>query len=193
MKSTRAILISLFASCMLGCIGIEDDAMYEDEVLGEVESGILNEAGDREAPVEIMAARPSLSSICSRRCNNSHGQNNCSDYRVSGQVNVSVFPLIEGTSVVPSSILGTTTGWADTSCPNCQWKLDGVTTTSLFGGTAPSVSQAMNDVNVSKSVSSSREYDWSGVVAITIWDPTDSSVGTCTLNVSTSLAGGQLF
>lgn len=179
MKTIYAMLLGM---CLTGCLGLEDEAMYEDEAWEQVEDELMTPA-----------TRPPLSSICGYRCNNSHGVRQCSDHRNSGQVNVSVFPLIENTTKVPSTILGTTTGWANTSCPNCQWALERVTTTSLQGGTGPAVNQAVNDVNVSKTVNVSPEYDWQGDIVLRIWDPTDSSVGSCTLSVTANLSGGFPF
>lgn len=150
-----------------------------------------DEAPDLADHELVTSSRPSLSSICSFVCNNSHGQRACGDQRDSGQVNVAVHPLLEGTTKVPSTILGTTTGWASTSCPNCQWQLESVTTNFVIG-TKPDVAQATNGVAVFKTVSSSRSYEWEGTVALRIFDPTDASVGTCKLSVNVSLHGPLL-
>lgn len=172
----------LLGMCLMGCVGVEDEALYEDETWDQIDDELV-------AP----ASRPPLSSICGFRCNNSHGQQVCGDHRSSGQVGVAIFPLLENTTKVPSTILGTTTGWASTSCPNCQWQLQSITTHHVMGGTRPSVVQATNDVSVSKTVSVSPEYDWLGTAVLRIWDPTDASVGTCTLSVGANLSGGFPF
>ena len=41
-------------------------------------------------------------------------------------------------------------------------------------------------------ITARRQYEWEGIVSITIWDPTDASVGTCALNVETGLYGPLL-
>jgi hypothetical protein len=160
-------------------------------------SGCIDAPSDGQLPEPIdlelaIATRPLLSSICSFKCNNSHGEGICSDQRDSGEVNFAVFPLIEGTTVVPSTILGTTTGWANTSCPNCQWQFVSLTTTELLRGTAPSVSQATNGPAVVKNVTANRIYEWAGTIVLRIFDPTDASVGTCTPSVEGSLVGPLL-
>jgi hypothetical protein len=135
---------------------------------------------------EVASLRPSLASICSYRCFNSHGAYACGDSRFTGQANVGVYPLIENATKVPSTLLGTA-GWSSTSCPNCQWTLNSITTTYLQGGTGPSSATAVNNASVHKTMSQPIEYEWNGTFSITIWDPTDASVGTCTLNVDASL------
>lgn len=165
------VYVMLFGTLLIGCLGAEVDPMSDELVM----------------PV----SRPPLSQICDFRCHNSHGWFQCTDDRASGEANVAIAPLLEGTTKVASTIWGTTSGWASTSCPNCQWQLQRITTTFLFGGTVPSVnSSAIDDVGISKNVNP-RGYEWDGVVSLRIWDPTDASVGTCDLNVDVSLIGGQ--
>ena len=170
------ILLLTLVVCFAGCMPEPE----EDDVADAVEG----DAAD--------ALSTSLSSICSFVCNNSHGQRSCGDQRSSGQVNVAVAPLLENTTKVPDTILGTTRGWTSTSCPNCQWQLESVTTNELIGGGNPDVVQSTNGVAIVKTVSSSRSYEWAGTVVLRIFDPTDASVGTCRLSVAVSLHGPLL-
>jgi len=180
----KRLMLTVFALGMYACaadpVGVGSEPPTDDETADQA---------DHELAI---ASRPSLSSICGFVCNNSHGQRSCGDQRDSGQVNVGVFPLLENTTKVPDAVLRTTSGWTSTSCPNCQWQLESVTTNELFGGTKPDVAQATNDVSVFKTVSSSRSYEWAGTVVLRIFDPTDASVGTCSLSVDLSLSGPLL-
>ena len=170
------VYLMMFGICLAGCIELADDARDARDLDGR--------------GVAALASRPLLSSICKLRCHNFHGQLSCFDHRDVGQVNVSVFPLLENTTKAPSSILQTTKGWDSTSCPNCVWNVVSITTEFPEGTPVPGVSQAVNDVNVAKTVAASPEFEWLGTVVIKIWDPTDASVGSCTLSTTVDLTGG---
>lgn len=160
--------MTLCLAGLVGCVGSEADD--RDDVQGEVASAVT---------------RPSLSSICSSKCRNSHFALACVDQRNTGAVNISVIPLLEGTSIVPIPEIGTTTGWSSTSCPNCTWHL--VSVTGPGGGTVTSgVAVASAAVNVNRS----NGGDWDGHVNIQITDPTDASVGVCNLSVPIELVNG---
>lgn len=147
---------------------------------------------DETNQTAAITSRPALSSICGVQCNNSHGARACGDHRDSGQANVSVFPTLENATTVPSIILHTA-GWAGTSCPNCVWERVSVTTVFPVGAPLPTIAQATNDLNVSKVVAASPEFAWNGTVVLRISDPTNASVGTCTLTVPVGLTGGFPF
>jgi hypothetical protein len=187
MMFLRMMLVVALAAPVMGCLDFPADGEHPDELL---EEAVVMAT---EQPIAV-ATRPSLASICGYRCNDSHFGSDCYDQRSSGQVNISVFPLLEGKTKTPSPIIGINAGWNQTSCPNCLWQLNDVSTNWKFPASAsgPTVAQATNDVNVSKFITAGRLYEWDGVVSITIWDPTDGSVGTCVLNVGTSLYGPML-
>jgi hypothetical protein len=147
-------------------------------MIGCVDSGDSNE---NEGDVISAVTRPPLSSICSFVCNNSHLQHTCFDQRTSGQVNVSVFPLIEGKTVLPATIINNAGSWSNTSCPNCQWNLVSPQPSSF-------VSTATDDVNVHHNVNG--QTDSITQVNIQIVDPTDASVGVCNLSVGVELVTG---
>ncbi len=162
--------VAVFSAYLSGCAEMDDGAALADE-----------------SPATSAVTRPPLSSICSSTCNNSHDVRSCLDQRTSGTVNVSVFPLIQGTTFLPATILGTTTGWSSTSCPNCQWHL--VAITNSRGGVVTSgVTQAPDDVNLQEAVHGQSDQTFN--VAIQISDPTDASVGVCNLNVGIELVTG---
>ena len=56
----------------------------------------------------------------------------------------------------------------------------------------PTVARAANDVSLSKLVTEGRQFEREGAVSITIWAPTDASVGTCAPNVDAELYGPLL-
>lgn len=146
-------------------------------------------SSDAESGTSAQLTRPSLSSICSAACNNSHTVKSCFDQRgVGASVNVSVFALIEGASFVPSTTLGTTRGYTSTSCPHCQWHLVSVINDRSGLPVTTGVSQAANDVNVERH--SGGQNDWEGHVNLQISDPTDASVGVCNLSVGIELVNG---
>lgn len=145
-----------------------------------------------EGQVANAVSRPLLSSICSSICNNSHNVRSCFDQRAlgAGAVDVSVFPLIEGTTFQPTTILGTTTGWSSTSCPNCQWQLQSVTNDVTGAVVKNGITlSAINVIVLRNSISHS---DWFGHVNIAISDPTDASVGVCNLSVGIELVNGAI-
>jgi hypothetical protein len=174
MTFLRMMLVVNLAATVMGCLEFPEDGERLDEFVEE----------STAQSIEV-ATRPSLASICGHRCRDSHFGTDCYDQRSSGQVNNSVFPLLEGKYK---------TEWNQTSCPSCQWQLNGISTTWKFPTSAsgPTVNQATNDVNVSKLITAGWIYEWEGTVSITIWDPTDASVGTCSLNVDTGLYGPLL-
>jgi hypothetical protein len=156
-----------------GCTAMEDGAGTGDE--GQATSAV---------------SRPPLSSICGSLCNNSHNVRSCLDQRTSGIVNVSVFPLIEGATFRPAAILGTSTSWLNTSCPNCQWHLVSITNDRNGGVVTTGIAQAADDVNLQRTVNG--QSDMSYHVNIEIADPTDASVGVCDLSVGIELVTGVI-
>lgn len=156
--------------------------------LGAYLSGCAAMDDDGEATSAV--SRPPLSSICGSICNNSHNARSCLDQRTSGVVNVSVFPLIEGATFQPASILGTTTGWSSTSCPNCQWHLVSITNDRNGSVVTTGITQAANDVNLQRTVNG--QSDNSYQVNIEISDPTDASVGVCALSAGIELVTGRI-
>ena len=163
--------VAVFGAYLSGCTEVDDGAAVAGE--GHVASAVT---------------RPPLSSICSWACNNSHHVRSCFDQRTSGTVNVSVFPLIQGTTFVPATILGTTTGWSSTSCPNCQWRLVSITRDRDGGVVTGGVTQALNDVNLQEAVHGQSDSIFH--VNIEISDPTDASVGVCDLSAGIELITG---
>ena len=151
--------------CALGMLGCAD----------------MGDGNDNEGDVASALTRPALSSICGFTCNNSHLQHTCFDQRTSGQVNVSVFPLIEGKTVLPASIINNPGSWSNTSCPNCQWHL-------VSPSLGTNVSVATDDVNIHRTVNG--QSDMITQVNIQIVDPTDASVGVCNLSVGVELVTG---
>jgi hypothetical protein len=175
-------MLPLLGMCLMGCLGVEDEVLYEDETWGP---GRGRPGGARDAPAAELDLQLSMQQLPWRegvRGSPGLGASQCRDV-----------PAIEGTTKVPSNILGTTTGWSSTSCPNCQWQVDRFTTTFVVGGSRPFAAQATNDANVNKTVSLSPEYEWDGEAVLRIWDPTDASVGTCILTVPLHLSGGFPF
>lgn len=170
MKLMYACVVA-FGVYLSGCAGMDDGA-----------------AGVDESHVASAVTRPPLSSICSSTCNNSHNVRSCLDQRISGTVNVSVFPLIQGTTFLPATILGTTTGWSSTSCPNCQWHLVSITNDRNGGVVTSGITQAPDDVNLQ--IAGHGQTDQTFNVNIQISDPTDASVGVCNLNVGIELITG---
>lgn len=179
--------VAVLGACLSGCTGVDDGAAVADE--GHVASAL---------------ARPPLNLICSSICNNSHNVRSCLDQRTSGTVNVSVFPLLAEidphaaiplvpiggppTTFLPSTILGTTTGWSSTSCPHCQWHLVSITNDRNGGVVTSGVTQSPSDVNLQRAVNG--QTDMSFHVNIEISDPTDASVGVCDLSVGIELVTG---
>jgi len=174
--TTMNACLMMAGICLAGCLDLADDAREPRDPDGE--------------HVAALASRPALSSICKLRCFNSHGSFSCLDHRDVGQVNAAVYPLLENTTKVPSSILKTTTGWASTSCPSCVWDVVSITTDYPDGAPVPSTLVTTNSVGVAKTVAATPEFEWLGTVVIKISDPTDASVGSCTLSAELDLTGG---
>jgi hypothetical protein len=165
------VCVAALGLYLFGCTGVGDGA------------GAVDESNAASA-----VSRPLLSSICGSICNNSHDIRSCLDQRTSGIVNVSVFPLIQGATFLPASILGTTTGWSSTSCPNCQWHLVSITNDRNGGVVTSGITQTADDVNLQRTVNG--QSDMSFHVNIEISDPTDASVGVCDLSVGIELVTG---
>lgn len=148
-----------------------------------ITTGCVDSSAGNDGSSEAASAltRPSLSSICSFTCNNSHLQHTCFDQRTTGAVNVSVFPLLEGKTVLPASIIKNPGSWSNTSCPNCQWHL----VSAIGPGT---FTTRTDDFNVQRA--NTGQSDTTTQVNIQIVDPTDASVGVCNLSVGVELITG---